>query len=740
MDSHCYINQTLQNKTFITEEYKLSNEFKIYLKSLPVPFVSDISQCTYYRTYSRLLENGGKERWADTIIRVTEGTISAYLTHMKKNFLQIKENLDDFAKELCLSAFNRQWAPPGRGLFAMGTDLIKYKGNAALNNCYAVSTKDNLVKSAAWAMDMLSLGGGVGLDLTWKGEIRNVNKEDYIIYTIPDTREGWVSSLELLLRSYIPIDGVITNKFPKFDYSLIRPLGSPIKTFGGTASGPEPLRVLLTRVEAFCESYISNINNICLEDIYEEQIRFLCKNKAYFTTHEPDVEREVEQTLLSVSKFVELKQYNEIRFIADLFNSIASCICAGNVRRSSQILIGDVSNEKDCQTFINLKNFEVNPERSPFSWNSNNTVRFTCNEDFEKWIPILTPLIKQNGEPGILNLINFGKYGRFADTSRPYDDATLINPCGEINLCSYEPCTLSIICPYNCRTDMSVENSPLDEDKLFRAAEFATFYASTVTLISSHWAESNAIIAKNRRIGVDMSGVTNIYENYGQNFLITMARKLYHHVDDINKEFTEKAGVRRSIRITTIKPNGTSSLIAELNPGIHFALMKYCIRRINVSSDSPLINAFQNAGYSIEDSLYTPNTKVICIPLYSGNGREAEQVSVFEQFGLLMSMQRHWADNSISDTITFNKETEGSNIDNAISMFIPYLKTVSLLGKESSGSISGYKQLPYEKISKDDYEIMMSKLTSINWNYLYDFGKDDGIIPKFCTNDVCELK
>ena len=746
MSDHCYINHTLCDKLIITENFELDEEYQNYLRRLDAPFVSDIAQCTFYRTYSRKKDDGTNEKWADTIIRVVNGTISAYLTHMKRNHLNPREDIKEYAEKMALSAFNRKWLPPGRGLYCMGTNIVKYRGNAVLNNCYAVSTKDNLVKAAVWAMDMLMCGGGVGFDVSWRGNMEAPNKEDNMTFVIPDSRQGWVAALELLLRAYIPINGVITNKFPVFDYSLIRKYGEPIKGFGGTASGSEPLRVLLKRVEVFSDSFLEFNRDKTPENlkrIYEKQIRSLREARAFDMNCKTDIEDLIERTRRNIDEHYELKEYNEVRYVADVFNSIAACVVAGNVRRSSEIAIGDAgSNEGEdryCDVFINLKNYMINPERENWGWNSNNTIRFHENEHFERWIPKIAELIKINGEPGIYNLINVKKYGRYSDVTRRQDDATLINPCGEIVLSSYEPCTLAIICPYNCRVDMNDEKSVIDEGEVLRAGEFATFYASVVTTIPHHWQDSNAIIAKNRRIGVSFAGITNIYENYGQSYLTTMSRKLYHHVEKVNEEFAGGAGIPSAIRLTTVKPEGTTSLITELNPGIHFALMKYCIRRILVSSNSPLVKVFGDAGYHIEDSETTDNTKVIEFPYHAGNGREAEEVPLYEQFALLMSMQRHWSDNSCSDTITFNKVTEGHAVPNAISTFIPHLKTVSLLGKEPDGSISGYTQLPYEKITQERYNEIKSRIKPINWDMLYSYGKSDGQFQRFCTNDSCVL-
>lgn len=749
---HCYVTKTINviEKPVITQDFKLSNKFCEDLKGRKAPFSSDIAQTTFFRTYSRLRQDGQNERWADTIIRVINGTISAYLTHMSKLHLSPREDINEYAESMALSCFNLEWTPPGRGLYAMGTDYIKERGNAALNNCYAVSTKNNLIKAAAWGMDMLMCGGGVGFDVTWEGGAVRPDKNDSFTFVIPDSRQGWVAALELLLRAYIPINGVITNKFPRFDYSQVRPYGAKIHGFGGTASGPEPLRVLLERVEVFSDTYV-DFKDLNKEDplypkllcnLYEKMISDMIDKDAYETTYKTDKQIIFDNVRKSIEKHIDLKDYNETRYVTDVFNVIASCVVAGNVRRSSEIAIGDAGTNdimiRNCNTFINLKNYEVNPERGPWAWNSNNTVRFHTNEDFEKWIKPISELVKVNGEPGIYNLINVGKYGRFSDLTRPYDDATLINPCGEIVLCSYEPCTLSVVCPYNCRKTKD-EQSELDLEKISRATEYATFYATVVTTIPHHWPDSNAIIAKNRRIGVSFAGVTNIYEIYGHSTLTTISRNNYHHVVKCNEKFAQEMGIPPSIRVTTIKPEGTISLITGLNPGIHFPIVKYGIRRINVGNGSPLINVLKEAGFNMEPSEYSPNTTVIEFPIYTGPGRCVDDVSMFEQFGLLQSMQRHWSDNSCSDTINFNKSLEGRDVERAISMFIPSLKTFSMLGKESDGSVKGYKQLPNEKISEKQYTEILNNIKPVNWEKLYSNGAHDGIQPRFCTNDSCSL-
>lgn len=771
---HCYISRCLSSMENppITEDYKLSRKFCKHLRSLPVPFKSDVSQTTYVRTYSRIKDDGTNEEWADTVIRNINGTISAYLSHMKRARLAPMRNIDDYAKSMATAQFKRQWMPPGRGLWSMGTDYVNKRGNAALNNCYAVSTENNLVLSLSWAKDMLMCGGGVGFDTNWKGSMVKPNKDNNFVFAVPDSREGWVAASELLLRAYIPVDGVITNKFPIFDYSLVRVYGEKIYGYGGTSSGPEPLRILMARIEAFADSYIryTEIKHLLeegkideykveLTNLYIDQINTLNSKNAYWLQKAPqydeegklipvDIEAEakarkdtydytINAVKFSVDKYYEIKAYEECRFVTDVMNCIAACIVAGNVRRSSLIAISDVHDYLKAMIFINLKNYEKNPERMMWGWCSNNTVRLRTNEEFEKWIKPVSELIKINGEPGILNLINVGKYGRVGDTSRRQDDATLVNPCGEVCLCSFEPCTLSIVVPYNCRD----ESGEISLDVILKAAEYATFYATVVTTIPHHWPESNAIIAKNRRIGVSFSGVTNIYYTLGLSTLITISRRMYHKIVDTNEKLAEQFGIPAAIRVTCIKPEGTTSLIAEVNSGIHFAKEEYCIRRICMGNDCILLPYIAKAGYKTEPSKYTPNTTVVEFLMYNGSGKPAAKVPMLKQFNLLTSMAKHYADNAISNTVTFStvKDDEGASeadeVEDGLGFNVSLLKSCSLLPQGTKY----YAQLPYEKITKEQYIDLSSKLIPIEWSQVYKHMKSDGVEPKFCTNDSCTL-
>ena len=168
--------------------------------------------------------------------------------------------------------------------------------------------------------------------------------------------------------------------------------------------------------------------------------------------------------------------------------------CNGIIcHNSAEISLGYV----DDKDFMNLKNYEINPERSAIGWLSNNSVVLRADNGYKdfSYIPELARRILDNGEPGMINLYNIQKYGR-SGKELP-DEATMVNPCAEIALSNWELCNLSEVFPPRCS----------EPQKFYKALEYATFYASTVSLLPTHRPETNAVIAKNRRIGVSISGI-----------------------------------------------------------------------------------------------------------------------------------------------------------------------------------------------------------------------------------------
>ena len=657
-------NEAVEKEMVVTERFSLKETFcdALYLKNANFGF-GGVGEATYYRTYSRIKEDGSQEHWADTVIRVINGVMSIRKNHYVMNRLAWDdERWQIYAKNLAHAMFDMKWLPPGRGLWVMGTDYVYERGGAALNNCGAVDTTE-LANAADWTMDMLMCGVGVGFNTVWEGEgVTIPDKSRPIDFLIPDSREGWVTSVRMLIESYTK-----GGSWFRFNYDIIRPEGSVISGFGGTASGPEPLKELHHRIESYLDDY--------------------CHQKS-----------------------------DQTRTVADIMNAIGACVVAGNVRRSAEISLGSV----DDETFLELKDYKKHPERTEIGWMSNNTVVLEKSEDFQK-LPLIAKHIRDNGEPGIMNLINVQKYARYGDKTE--DKAWLANPCSEIPLESFELCNLAEVFSARCEK----------EEEFYEALEYATFYASTVALLPTHRCETNAIVVRNRRIGVSLSGIADMLDEFGATELTRRLRKGYKLVRATNKELAAEAGVPPSIRVTTVKPSGTISQLVGVSSGMHFPTFQYAIRRMRVGNNSRICDVLKDAGIPNEPDHYSANTTVFEFPIDQGKTRKATSVSAWEQFAFLAMLQREWSDNMVSCTVYFDPVTEGDQIEHMLAQFAPIIKSVSMLPHSDKGA---YVQMPYEGISKELFDERLAKIPDIDWS---GFGGSDGVESRFCSNDSCDL-
>ena len=647
----------------VTERLELEDSFKRRLRQTTPEFgFGGFGEAVYYRTYSRRKPDGTQERWADTVLRVVEGALSIRKQHYKNEGLAWDEaKWRDFGERMALACFRMHWLPPGRGLWIMGTDYIYERGSAALYNCGAVDTAD-LVHAADWAMDMLMSGVGVGFNTAWRGDAAKPDKSAPKLYAIDDSKEGWVKSVRLLLESYCS-----GGPFYRFDYSRIRPAGSPIHGFGGTASGPEPLKELHDRLEGIMDRYCDG---------------------------------EIDATRCTV----------------DVFNAIGVCVVAGNVRRSAEIALGSPHDE----TFLHLKDYGRFPDREAIGWMSNNSVVLRSHEDFET-LPKLAELIRKNGEPGILNLVNVQRYGRTCQEIP--DRAWLTNPCGEIALEGFELCNLAEVFPTRCASDVEFRE----------ALEFAAFYAVTVSLLPTHRDETNAIVARNRRTGVSISGIADWIEKIGVAKATRKMRDAYRHVREVNRTLAEEAGIPVSLKVTAVKPSGTVSLLAGTSPGMHYPPAKYALRRLRVGDNQAITAFLKAAGVPHKKDLYSENTTVFEFPIRYDNPRSAEEVSAWEQFALLATLQREWSDNMVSCTITFDEEREGPQVGQMLAMFAPVIKSASML---PVGKREVYEQMPIEPIDEARYEELKAKMPRIDWSK---FAGGDGAGEGFCSILACNV-
>ena len=262
--------------------------------------------------------------------------------------------------------------------------------------------------------------------------------------------------------------------------------------------------------------------------------------------------------------------------------------------------------------------------------------------------------------------------------------------------------------------------------------KYAYLYSKSVTLVNTHWQETNAVMLKNRRMGISQTGIIEAFVKQGRRRILEWCDKAYKYLRELDEQYSNWLCIPKSIKITTVKPSGTVSLLPGVPPGIHYPHSEYYIRRIRLSKNSDLIEHIKNAGYKIEDDSYSPNTVVAEFPIHEKYfNRSKNEVSIWEQAANAIDYQRLWSDNQVSITITFKPE-EADQIKHVLQFCEDKLKSASFLPIKEHG----YKQAPYEEITKEQYEEM-----SANTKPLFlDETKDRAIGVKFCDADgVCEV-
>jgi len=398
--------------------------------------------------------------------------------------------------------------------------------------------------------------------------------------------------------------------------------------------------------------------------------------------------------------------------IVDTENLIGRCVVAGNVRRSAALAMGNY----DDKHYLEMKNDQE--KLYHHRWGSNNSFNAKVGMDYE-WHAAQS---QKNGEPGYIWLENARTRGRFKDGER-LDDVNVagFNPCSEQQLHDGECCCL-------------VETFPAKHDSYedyLRTLKCAYLYGKTVTLINTHWPETNAMMLKNRRIGLSQSGIVQAFNKHGRRALLQWCDEAYQYVQELDKEYSDWLCVPKSVRTTSIKPSGTVSLLNGSTPGIHFPEDEYYIRRIRFSKDSKLLDALKKAGYKMEDDVYSPRTVCVEFPVHEPHFKKGKRdVSMWEQLEIEAQYQHYWADNAVSVTVTF-KENEADQIKSALEMYETRLKAVSFLRYQETG----YEQAPYESITKKEYEKMSKKIKPIQRIKTNIAGQG----TKFCDGERCEF-
>jgi adenosylcobalamin-dependent ribonucleoside-triphosphate reductase len=629
---------------------------------------SPIGEFTYLRTYARWIEGNKrrKAKWFECVRRVVEGCFDIQKKHCHINKVPWNNvKAQNSAKIMYDLIFRMKFLPPGRGLWMMGTEYVTKHGSISLQNCSFVSTKNLLndpVGPFKFLMDVSMLGVGCGFDTIGRDKLI-IKKPTYIneVAIIPDSREGWVETLSILLSGFF-----IGTEIPKFDFSLIRQKGSPIKGFGGESSGPGPLIEMLEDIDKLLTKKIGLM-------------------------------------LSSVD-------------IIDICDMIGKCVVSGNVRRSALLALGD-SNDIE---FLKMKDYNLHPkECDSHRWASNNSIKAIVGQDYNS----IAELIAKNGEPGVVWLDNMKKYGRMKDPENNLDyKVDGCNPCVEIGLENMELCNL-------CESFPSRHES-YEEYQL--TLKYAYLYAKTVTLVPTHYEQTNAVMLRNRRIGMSQSGIIDAFAKHGRKNILDWCDKGYSYLKELDAIYSDWLCIPKSIKISSVKPSGTVSILADVSPGIHYPHSEYYIRRVTISSDSPLVKIMKDAGYNIIKSTTDKTAMLVEFPIHTKYFVKGKNdVTMWEQLLNAADYQKFWSDNQVSITVTFKKE-EARDIANALSIFDSKLKGVSMLPLKDHG----YKHPPYEEITADQFEEMASKIKQPDYSLLT---SGEAIGEKYCDSDKCTI-
>lgn len=658
--------------------FRLSEEFIDQYRSQPVQWGFDcgagntLGELTWLTKYSRVKDDGTKEQWYEGCRRVIEGVFSILKDHCLRNRTPWNHAKAQRAAEDAYDRmFHFKWTPPGRGLWMMGTKFVWEEGSAALQNCAFLSTQHLGVRNPVQPFIRLMEMSMLGIGVGF--DTLGAGKLT-IHQPEGDADEFQIpDSREGWCES---LERQLRSYFTPgkrpvtFDYSLVRPAGEPIKRFGGVAAGPGPLKKL----------------------------------------HE------------GIARIFEGREGQEITSsdIVDVMNMIGKCVVAGNVRRSAEIAFG----LPDDKEFLQLKDPTVNPERmGPDGWGylSNNSIMAEVGGNYDN----LVDQIAVNGEPGLNYLDLARSHGRLIDPPNHKDHRAMgANPCAEQTLEDGELCTLVETYP--------IKHEDLDDFK--KTLKWAYLYGKAVTLLPTHWPDSNEVMQRNRRIGCSVSGIVQFAERHGWTELRRWMDEGYQAVADRDRQYSEWLGVRESIKMTSVKPSGTVSILAGVTPGVHWPEQDVYLRRMRFRVNDPMVDVFQQAGYHVEPDVMDPDhSVVVTFPTRGPDVRTNREVSVWEKVSLAALLQKYWADNQVSATFTFRQD-EKDQIGPLLRSFDGQLKSMSFLPMLEEGG--AYAQMPYERIDIEEWEKATANVERMDLMEVYLNGADpEG--ERYCTTDIC---
>ena len=621
--------------------------------------------------YSRWLpEKERRETWDETVGR--------YFDFFKEHLNDLHEYklTDKLKKELEEAVLSQKIMPSMRCLMTAG-EALKRENIAGYNCSYIAVDRPQAFDEIQYVL-MNGTGVGFSVERQYVNELPYVANEFFpsdTVISVADSKLGWAKAFkELVGLLYV-------GQIPRWDMSKVRPAGSVLKTFGGRASGPEPLE---------------NLFNFSVTTFQGAAGRKLSSLEAH-----------------------------------DIVCKIAEVVVVGGVRRSALISLSNLSDDR-MRAAKSGQWWNTEPQRAL----ANNSACYTEKPDVGVFMDEWKSLYEsKSGERGIFNrrsaVVMAEKNGR--RNTEGYNFGT--NPCSEIILRDREFCNLSEVVVRVTDTRESLL------EKVRLATILGTFQSTLVNFkyVSSTWRKN---CEEERLLGVSLTGIMDCqYTNGKKNGLEDLLEELKAEAVKTNKEFAQKIGINQSVAVTCVKPSGTVSQLVDAASGIHARHNPYYIRTVRGDKKDPLTRMMQDAGFPVEDDVMNPsNTSVFSFPMKVDNSAVFRtEKSAIEQLELWLTYQKHWCEHKPSVTISV-KEDEWFEVGAWVYKHFDYMSGVSFL----PFSDHTYKQAPYQDIQKEEYEVLLSKMPKeVDWKKLAEYEKSDMTIASqelACSAGFCEIQ
>ena len=619
--------------------------------------------------YSRWLpDEGRRETWSETVGRYFD-FFQSKLDEEENYKLTPEER-----KELEEAVLSQKVMPSMRCLMTAG-EALKRENISGYNCSYIAVDSPRAFDEILY---ILMNGTGVGFSVERQDVAKLPVVADELHPTdttivVPDSKLGWAKSLKELIHL------LYSGQIPSWDLSKVRPAGAPLKTFGGRASGPEPLDQLFR----FASSIFRNAAGRKLSSL--ECHDLVCK--------------------------------------------IAEIVVVGGVRRSALISLSNLSDDR-MRVAKSGQWWEDHGQRAL----ANNSACYSEKPEIgifmDEWKSLYD---SKSGERGIFNRESAKKQaGRNGRRDNDWDFGT--NPCSEIILRSKQFCNLSEVVIRSTDTMRSLK------EKVRLATILGTFQ-STLTNFRYLTKDWNNNTEEERLLGVSLTGIMDsTLTNGTDDGLEKRLEQLKQVAVETNAEWAKKIGIPQSAAITCVKPSGTVSQLVDSASGIHARHNPYYIRTVRADKKDPLALYMKDAGFPCEDDVMKPeHTSVFSFPMKAPEGAIMRQdKNALEQLELWLTYQKAWCEHKPSVTISV-KEEEWFDVGAWVYKHFDYMSGVSFLPY----SEHVYKQAPYQDIDKKTYEAELKTMPqNVDWALLSQYENSDmteGAQELACTAGGCEI-